>query len=257
MENINEQNIIKNKKEKFKIIFLIISSNELVEFPLMRKITTQYMNLFSNDIKHYFLEYHEDIENDIVEKENYLFFKGTDDIQSSIYKKTISAMEYVTNKYDFDYIIRTNISSFWHITNLLKFLENAPKERFAGGYATQTFFTGNKTIPFITGTGIIMSRDVGELVYKNPNILTIIDDVDICDTIVSNGIELYNIKEYKWGYLIPPYTDQIPENYVFLNVNNDDFSNILYFRNKNHDRAIDLNNFQVLLKRLYGLEPSI
>jgi hypothetical protein len=238
---------------KYKIIFLIISSNEIPEFSQMRELTQKYMDLFQDDIKYYFLEYRENMEGEILEENNYLYFKGSDSIYASIYKKSIKAIEYISNKYDYDYVIRTNISTFWHIYNLFKFLEIMPKENFAGGYYTQFFYTNTKTIQFASGTGIIMSKDVGDIIYKNPNYVTGIDDVDISDSITVNGINIHNIVEYKWGYLIPPYTDSLPENYVFLTIEDDDFSNILYFRNRNEDRSIDVNNFKVLLKKLHGI----
>ena len=54
--------------------------------------------------------------------------------------------------------------------HLFNFLDSKPKKKFAGGYAFQGF---------ISGTGIIMSRDVGNIVVSDFNSSYIGDDLAI------------------------------------------------------------------------------
>ena len=98
-----------------------------------------------------------------------------------------------------------------------------------------------------------MSRDVGNIVALNPNNKHLEDDLAISQTIQSHGIQLYNITEYKWGFLIPP-NDNLPSNCRYLNINDSDFSDILNFRIKNiSDRSIDIYYFNILLQKLYKI----
>lgn len=241
--------------QKYKIIFLIIYSTDVPEFSQMRELTPKYMNLYQDEIKYLFLEYKEDLTEDVIETDDCLFFKGSDSMYASIYNKSIKAMEYISTKYEFDYVIRTNMSTFWNIPNLFKLLEIKQKEKLACGYAKQYYDIGSRVIEFISGTGIIMSKDVAEIVYKNPNYVTGRDDVDICDAIYLNGIEIYDVVEYKWGVVTSLQNiNSMPENHRFFNLHEDNFSDILHFRNRNPDRAIDVNNFKVLLDRVYDVK---
>jgi len=232
----------------YKIIFLIISSNNEPVYTQMKELSPKYYNLYSNEIKYFFIENRQNNNNEVIEDNNFLYINGTESFIPGIYNKTIKAIEYINNKYSYDYIIRTNLSTFWHMENLFKLLNIKPKERFAAGYAFQGF---------ISGTGIIMSRDVGNIVTSNYNSAYIGDDLAISQTIQSHGINLYDITEYKWGFLIPP-NDNLPSNCRYLNIDDNNFSDILNFRIKNGgDRSIDIYYFNVLLQKLYCIYNNI
>jgi len=217
----------------YKIIFLIISSDNEPVYKQMKELSPKYYNMYSEQIKYFFIE-HKQINEEIIEENNNLYINGIESFIPGIYQKSIKAIEYINNKYSYDYVIRTNLSTFWHIENLFNLLNMKPKTNFAAGYAFQGF---------ISGTGIIMSRDVGNIVTSNLNSSYIGDDVAISRTIESNGINLYDITEYKWGFLIPQI-DNLPSNCKYLNINDNDFSDILNFRIKNGDRTIDIYYFK-------------
>ena len=134
----------------YKIIFLIISSDTDSVYAQMRELSPKYYNLYKNKIKFFFIE-NIIMEEDIIEKNDFLYINGSESFIPGIFQKSIKAIEYINNKYSYDYVIRTNLSTFWHIENLFKLLDNIPKKKFAGGYTFQGF---------ISGTAIIMSRDV-------------------------------------------------------------------------------------------------
>jgi hypothetical protein len=227
----------------YKIIFLIISSDNESIYSQMRDLSPKYLDLYTDSIKYFFIENRENIDQDIIEEGNYIYIKGSESFIPGIYQKSIKAIEYVSNNYNFDFVIRTNLSTFWNIPNLFTLLDSKSKERFSGGYSFQGF---------ISGTGIIMSKDVGIIVSSNPNNSHMGDDLAISQTISSHGIELYNIIEYKWGFLIPQI-DNLPDNCRYLNITDNDFSDILNFRIKNADRTIDVTYFKVLLNKLYNI----
>ena len=228
----------------YKIIFLIISSDNESVYAQMKELSPKYYNLFNNQIKFFFIENRQLGNDQVIEDKNFLYINGSESFIPGIYQKSIKAIEYINQKYSYDYVIRTNLSTFWHMKNLFKLLDIKPKQRFAAGYAFQGF---------ISGTGIIMSRDVGNLVTSTPNSNYIGDDLAISQTIQSHGIHLYDITEYKWGFLIPA-NDNLPSNCRYLNINDNDFSDILNFRIKNGgDRSIDAYYFNVLLQKIYNI----
>jgi len=232
----------------YKIIFLIISSSNEEVYSQMKELQPKIYNLYGDQVKYFFIENRSDLSADVIEENNYLYITGSESFVPGIYQKSIKAIEYITNNYSFDYVIRTNLSTIWHMQNLFNLLDNSPKERFAGGFAFQGF---------ISGTGIIMSRDVGILVYTNPNSSYIGDDLAISQTIQSHGVSLYDVQEYKWGFLIPR-NDNLPGNCRYLDINENNFSDILNFRIKNADRVnTDIYYFKMLINKLYGGEPVI
>jgi hypothetical protein len=230
----------------YKIIFLIISSQNNEIYLKMRYLLSKFYCIYPNEIKYFFVENKENLDQDVIEDNNYLYIKGIESYVPGIYQKTINAMEYVTNKYSFDYLIRTNLSTFWHLPNLFNFLNNIPKEKFAGGFNIQGF---------LTGTGIIMSRDVAITVYTYKNYSHISEDLAFSQTIQANGISLFNITDYKWGFLIPK-NDILPNNCRYLDIN-DNFSDILFFRIKNSDRNIDITYFEILLNKIYNIDCDV
>lgn len=94
-----------------------------------------------------------------------------DSLVPGIINKTILGIEAMQSRLDeFDYIIRTNLSSFFPFDNLKKYLNKLPRQNC---YAGITLY-GIKHLPqevlfisFISGAGIILSRDLVKLLIKN------------------------------------------------------------------------------------------
>lgn len=70
--------------------------------------------------------------------------------------KTIEAFKYVVENYDFDFLFRTNTSSYVDANALLEHLSSQPKEGLYAGVIDHVF----RTKEFASGAGILMSRDV-------------------------------------------------------------------------------------------------
>jgi hypothetical protein len=107
---------------------------------------------------------------------------------------TISAVAYLQEKYNPDFIIRTNVSSYWNLVALRKLLTELPDFGVYAG-VTGAAFGGlpgylNKS-RYVSGAGMIMSRDVcSELVLKRKKFdLACIDDLSIGRTFSSLGIK--------------------------------------------------------------------
>jgi len=250
--NINKQSVvfsIMSNTIHYRIIFVAISSHNHPVYPKMKELSRLYYCLFPT-IKLFFLESREQ-ETDVVETDDHLYINGVESIIPGIHQKTAKAMEYINQTYSYDYLVRTNLSTMWNIDHLLRLLSDAPLERFATGFAYQGF---------ITGTGVILSKDVVGLIAASPIDFSNYEDVALSRIIQSHGISIRDITEYKFGFMIPKE--------LFINGNSpacckyleaeDDFSDVLSFRIRNDDidpsRETDLQWFRVVLKKVYDID---
>ena len=228
--------------KKFEFIFLIISSDDLTCYLGMREFIKKYFILYEDKIKYFFIELSDDLDCEICEKNDYIYVKGHECITPGVYIKTMKSMNYVNENYDYDFLIRTNVSSFWNLKNLFDLKPVLPLNNFAGGI----ILSYPNINDFITGTGIILSKDVCINLSKTITIVNEFEDVYIGQLLVQLGYILTNISDYTtWKLLI----NNVNNNIDFLSEK--DIKNTLYYRIKNIDRNIDLILFDLLYKKIY------
>jgi hypothetical protein len=233
-----------------KIIILILSSNNEL-YNEFKRLQLLYLIKFNQLINYFFIEF-KDQNEDIIEIDNTLYVKGIESITPGMIIKTCVAINYLKNKYDYDFIFRTNLSTLINIPKLYQYIYTLPKDNICSGF---------DVFGFITGTGIIMPKKVAELVadnYKNFNYNSIHEDV-----LISNIFRFYNITHipplnYYWG-LIVNTTDSEKPLWKIYNTENvykefDYLDNILHYRIKNEDRNIDFLYFKYLLNKLYQIK---
>lgn len=198
--------------------------------------------MFKDTIKFFFIEYKEDISNDIIEIGDFIFFKGTEEpVLPNVLIKNIKAINYVKLKYDFDFILLTNLSSIWNIPRLLSLYDEKSKTNFFGGHVVFNLF--------VTGTGVFISRDLIEkLLIINTNNVIDNDDVAISKHMINVGVPirfLNNLSNYKWNHQIidmneSDITSPHHKNNNFEISENTYIDDILYFRVKNSSTTHDL-----------------
>lgn len=120
------------------------------------------------------------------------------------------AINYIHSKYEYDYMIHTNLTSLWNIPVLLSLHSEIPKRRcFAGHFIFNSF---------ITGTGIIISHDLTPLLLQihatsaQPN-----EDVAISYFMLTHGIPVYhleNLEKYKMNYQILDENEKIQVHHI-------------------------------------------
>jgi len=251
----------------YKYIILILScskmdkdnvySQSLDKYQTLKQYQKIYLDLFTSSIKFFFLEYKNDMCEDIAEIHDFIYIKGQEDpIIPNLLNKTILAINYVKSKYNFDYILRTNLSSIWNIPNLLSLYDKIPRNNFFGGHVNYHH------ISFITGTGIFISNDLIEKLLEIMNHTYYeLDDVSISIHMKNNNIQMYplnNMTNYKWNFQI------LDENVTDINsghhknnnieINDDTYINdILYFRVKNYTIERDLFVTKKILKKIYNI----
>uniref|UniRef100_A0A6C0I2Y0 Fringe-like glycosyltransferase domain-containing protein n=1 Tax=viral metagenome TaxID=1070528 RepID=A0A6C0I2Y0_9ZZZZ len=126
---------IKEDKTHYSLIILVIASHGET-YDLFSECWREYMNIFP-DVKSYFIYADNSIESDVMIHENRIVFKNNDHVKSRIFQKTIAAFSFCQKYYQFDHLLRTNLSSFIHIPRLTKFLKDKPKENYVGAHFHQ------------------------------------------------------------------------------------------------------------------------
>lgn len=177
--NISYECDIKKYNNHYKIIYLIIASHNKY-YNFFKEQLLKYIVLFK-DIKYFFIYNDPTIEYDAIVKEDTIIYKYEENYIPGIFYKSIASMKICNMNFSYDYIIRTNLSSFWNIPVLVDYLKNKPLINFAGAMIDISnefidFIDYNeknnqkkRQVIFLDGAGIILSNDVVnkilELIY--------------------------------------------------------------------------------------------
>jgi hypothetical protein len=152
--------------------------------------------------------------------------------------KTIMLMEYILKNYDFDYVFKTNTSSYIDLKKLNEYVDNMPLNNLYSGVIGD-YNNGNNTIRFVSGCGVLLSKDMVELYINNKNDVNhnIIEDVAMGD--------FFNKKNIK--YSIGPRID-----INFSNENNIPLGHF-HYRCKDYER----NNRNNDIKRMHLINKRL
>jgi hypothetical protein len=217
-----------------KLITLVISSDDVPQYKEMRELATLYHKKMQDtyEYRFFFVEFKEDITSEVEERGDFIYVKGKETF-FGMFDKVMTAIQYVHMKYDYNYILRTNLSSFWNIPKLFS-IENNFSSPYAGGIIMFDHF--------ISGTGILLSRDIAYTLSTFKNDYSTNDDV-----LISNYLSLFTTivrwDEASMYYMTDGHVN-LPE----------DISTIIYFRIKNQNRDIDVQIFRKLLKNIYDIQ---
>lgn len=179
------------------LLLLIYDENDVNdEYKEMLKIQRMYVHTHKN-IDAYFVMYRENQEEEVLVENDFIYVRGKEG-HLQILNKTLVAMEYLTNIKHYDYIIRTNISTIFKLTEVYGFLLNEldRTEIYTGGNCFVLFTYRNANVgitdetnkyykimgcPFVQGTCILLSNDVVKYMidHKDKFIYEVVDDVSI------------------------------------------------------------------------------
>lgn len=143
--------------------------------------------------------------------------------------KTLKSFEMIKNM-DFDYVFRTNSSSYVDKKLLIDFINNKPKTKYYSG------FIGNHgKITFASGSGFFLSKDLINLLIENKNRWdhSLIDDVSIAGLLKEFGVSPENNPRYD------VYNENIPLDYFHYRIKtrnrNDDCKLMELIHNKKNE----------------------
>ena len=95
--------------------------------------------------------------------------------------KTIIAFKHVLKNYEFDYLFRTNTSSYLDVPGLLRNIEGKPSKNLYAGVIGKVF----GSLRFASGAGILISRDLIERICEKESLWKhgLVDDIALADLI--------------------------------------------------------------------------
>lgn len=234
-------NIIKNNS--YDIILLVIASRSNIYDKLIEIYWKPFINYLKE--KNYkikvYLIFGNNIQIDDLElsNEDIIINNTLENLIPGVLKKTLESFRYIEENYEYKHILRTNLSSFFIVDNLIKVSKNLSNENI---YAAS--ICNYKNILFAEGAGIWLSRDNILFILNNENKLdfTLIDDVSIGYLMKDkkktklNRYQLVNNINY----------DNKKELLNYIITNND-----YHIRIKNRNRLIDLEYFKEFTEILY------
>lgn len=171
-----------------KVLVLIIASNNLPVYEEFKKVWRAYMKSNPKQIEAYFIDDNPSLTTEWTIKGDTIWSNAPIGIVPGVTNKTIYALEAMFPRFhQFDYILRTNLSSFYIFPRLLKFLQKAPSKNFYCAYPLEGSHCGS-------GAGFLMSPDVATLLVQERSHfidnMSGIDDVLIGNFFTSKGIIL-------------------------------------------------------------------
>jgi hypothetical protein len=230
-----------------KILILIIYSDNFNYYNKMYELQNEYLNNHEN-IDVFFVKCNNEQNETVVKCGNKLIVKGNETYLNITYK-TMTALNYIINecKNNYDYIIRSNISTLININKLCDFLNECPKYNLYTGsvllnlqWFDEPFGINAETnalynligLRFIRGNSIIMSIDVVICMLNNISNLNykIVDDVTFGLFLRNYRPDIYN--NIDCIKLCQCSNNKYDDNSVFIR-------NKL-FDNKNIDRVYDI-----------------
>jgi hypothetical protein len=141
-----------------KVVILVMSS-ELERYPeLVLKQQTTWDADHHQEIETIF--YYSSYKTDLVGNKLHV---DIPELLGYFYNKTMIAFEKLL-MYKWDYIFKTDNSTYINKEVLLEILRNKPRENYYGGHLYQTTYA--KTAPFLWGEGFALSRDVVQYLVK-------------------------------------------------------------------------------------------
>jgi hypothetical protein len=184
-----------------KLLVLIIASDNPPVYLELEKIWRSYMHLDPEHVEAYFIRGNPELETTSMIDGDTIWSKtdeGWSPETAGIINKTVLSLEELLPRLDeFDYVLRTNLSSFFIFPRLLNALENLPRTRlYYGSPLESRSITGPKIKPDsqAQGSGIIMSTDVAKMLIDDRvsliNHRELPDDILIYYSIERQGIPL-------------------------------------------------------------------
>lgn len=182
---------------KPKVLFLVIASNNPEnERDLQAQLSTWLGELPPN---YQFLI----LRGSELDRFNYssnTIYVPAQELYENILLKTSLGIHWAIKNRDFDLLIRTNVSTYFAIDHLDKIIDNIDiKEEFFGGYIERCkdpLALSQIPIPFVTGTALVMTNSVADILSKIPveNYIGMPDDVAISQFAKVHNLDVTPLK---------------------------------------------------------------
>jgi hypothetical protein len=214
-----------------------------------KEVWKKYVN-FDKDILCLFMN----IDNNLKKGENILDIKNNTLTVQGCHKygnidKPLKAFKALNNYYTYDFLLGTTSSCFWILPKLKELLLDLPKTRLYYGTA---YLPGEAKYNigqlFVSGSGILFSKDVVKLLIDNidtlSNITTIPNDV-----LIGRCLHMYNIFPTQSGKRCDFESSEYINNLKNIIIDTD-IHNVYYYRVKVHENRLYYDT--IILHSLYN-----
>jgi hypothetical protein len=159
-KNISSQTS-KKAHGDIKLLVLIIASDDFPVYPELQKIWRSYMHNDEEHVEAYFIRAKPDLASPYEIKDDVIWIKSEENLIPGILNKTVLSIDAFLPRIqngEFDYVLRTNLSSFYVFPQALEFLKTCARNNF---YCA----VGSDGIG--SGCGFFMSPDVAAKLAEN------------------------------------------------------------------------------------------
>jgi len=235
-------------KPIYNCILLILSSDDLTIYNTFKNIWKKYMHK-EPTILSFFLQTNPNQLEDINISNDTIIVK-TNFGQNDLIDNTIVALDYIRKNFNYNFILRTSISSFWILDRLSKELNTIPKINIYAGLLSDS----PQGQQFVSGSGILLSKDIVDILIYSYNqhtdikthnhILNNAEDLIIASILFSNGVKCIN------AFTRIDFVSETSIDQLFLNLKKTDATYATYFRLKSN---IDRNTYDnIAVRYLYS-----
>ena len=229
----------------YDIVIIIIASRSIFYDELIRKYWIPFLNYINNKnikINIFFMFGNNTPYTDLnIPKENIYISSISESYAPGILMKTIETMNFVNKNFVYKHILRTNLSSFFILENLVKTSYLLPDTNLYAGVIGH-----RDNILFVSGAGYWMSKDIVEQILANINNIeyTLIDDVAIGKLLSS--IQITPLPRYDLDKNIS-YNDEEKSSILNEIIANNHY----HIRIKNTNKNIDIDIMTFYTLKLY------
>jgi hypothetical protein len=146
-----------------KVIFLVIASEDPVH---EHDLKTQRETWAKNLPEDFQVVYLRGSDKQQVEFRDGTLYVACPELYGNILQKTILGIRYLIENFDFDILIRTNVSTYFNLERLrVELTKERYAKKFFGGYIDRTkggYFGELASLEYISGTGIFLSRTAAD-----------------------------------------------------------------------------------------------
>ena len=242
------------EKPFYKAIILVLASDNDPLYSFFKKVYESYMHENPN-IKVFFTYGG----GTTFERQTYDLVY--DDLKETVMPPDITmkvtrAIEFIDNNFSYDFLIRTNLSTFWDFEKLLQRLETLPKTRCLVGRV-------NAVPNSVTGTSMVISSDLIKPMLAHQHLINqkfpkYIAEDRLLSGIITNQLGVEIIQSNRFIQLFEKHTEYNEEEITSI-IKQAKTTDVDHYRVKNfrgNRMEIDTQIMRLLLKIYYNKELS-
>ena len=154
-------------RKKFRCLILVLSSNNNAIYKNARKVWQAYGNIDS-EIRTYMVYGKTDNKIENLNQFDLVYDDIEENYNPGMLEKTIRAAEYINATYEYDFFVRTNISTFWDFSFLKRNLYNLPTSKcYCGDGPLTTSGYDLKNGYYLSGTDTIVTPESVKAIIQN------------------------------------------------------------------------------------------